>query len=147
MNKSQELPLGMILSRMTHEMFKVLRKRFEEEGETKLTIEQFGLLHMINREDNNVIQQMMAERMGKNKSTILRLINSLEKKELVRRASGIKDKRENYLMVTKKGQKVIEQYLKIEFGLIDELQQGLTVSDIEIFYKVVNQIKSNAEKL
>ena len=145
--KNKELPLGMIVGRMTHEMFRVLRKRFQEEEETKLTIEQFGLLHMINREDDNVIQQTMADRMGKNKSTILRLIDSLEKKELVRRASGVKDKRENYLMVTKKGQKVIEQYLTIEFELIDELQQGITVSDIETFYKVVNQIKSNAEKL
>jgi DNA-binding MarR family transcriptional regulator len=50
-------------------------------------------------------------------------------------------------MVTKKGQKVVEQYLEIEFGLIDELQQGISASNIEIFYKVVNQIKNNAEKL
>jgi MarR family transcriptional regulator for hemolysin len=137
----------MVVSRMTREMFRVLRKRFEEQGEIKLTIEQFGLLHMINREDDNVIQKTMAEKIGKNKSAVLRLIDSLEEKELVRRASGIKDRRKNYLMVTKKGERVIEQYLKIEFGLVDELQQSLTASDIDVFYKVVNQIRSKAEKL
>jgi MarR family transcriptional regulator, transcriptional regulator for hemolysin len=47
----------------------------------------------------------MADMIGKNKSTILRLINSLETKGLVRRVVDFKDRRKNYLMVTKKGEK------------------------------------------
>ena len=145
--KEQELPLGMIIGRMMHEMFRVLKKRTGEIAEIKLTIEQFGLLHAINMKNVDVIQQDMAEIMGKDKSAIYRVIDSLEEKELVRRVVDKNDRRKNFLMVTKKGEAVIEQYLEIEYKLINELEEGLSETDIETFYRVVNNIKNKAEKL
>ena len=145
--KKQELPLGMIVARMMHEMFKVLKKRTGEVAEIKLSIEQFGLLHAINMKNEDVIQQDMAEIMGKDKSSIYRVIDSLEEKELVRRVVDKNDRRKNFLMVTKKGEAVIEQYLEIEHSLIKELKEGLCKADIDTFYKVVNHIRSKAEKL
>ncbi len=50
-------------------------------------------------------------------------------------------------MVTELGHEVIRHYLDIEFKLLDELQQGLTESDQNTFYKVVRTIQGNAEKL
>ena len=146
MNK-QELPLGMIISRMMHEMFRVLKRRTFEIAEIKLTIEQFGLLHAINMKNEDVIQQDMADIMGKDKSAIYRVIDSLEEKELVRRVVDKNDRRKNFLMVTKKGETVIEQYLEIEFKLINELKEGLSKSDIDTFYRVVDHIRNRAEKL
>jgi MarR family transcriptional regulator, transcriptional regulator for hemolysin len=146
MNK-QELPLGMIVGRMMHSMFRVLKKRTGETAETKLTIEQFGLLHAINMKNEDVIQQDMADIMGKDKSAIYRVIDSLEEKELVRRVVDKNDRRKNFLMVTKKGEAVIEQYLEIEHTLINELEEGLSKSDIDTFYSVVDHIRKKAEKL
>jgi MarR family transcriptional regulator, transcriptional regulator for hemolysin len=146
MNKL-ELPLGMIIGRMMHEMFRVLKKRTGEIAEIKLTIEQFGLLHAINMKNEDVIQQDMAEIMGKDKSAIYRVIDSLEEKELVRRVVDKNDRRKNFLMVTKKGEAVIEQYLEIEYKLNKELEEGLNKSDIDAFYNVVNHFRNKAEKL
>ncbi|HNW98886.1 MAG TPA: MarR family transcriptional regulator [Bacteroidales bacterium] len=145
--EKKNIPLGMIICRMMHEMFRVLKKQAFEQTEIKLSLEQFGLLHTINMKSEDVIQNDMAKMMGRDKSSILRLIDSLEEKELVRRVVDKNDRRKNYLMVTKKGEKIIEQYLEIEFKLVKELQDGLSKSDIETFYKVINHIKSNAEKL
>jgi MarR family transcriptional regulator, transcriptional regulator for hemolysin len=145
--EKQELPLGMIVGRMMNEMFKVLKKRTGKIAETKLSIEQFGLLHAINMKNEDVIQQDMADIMGKDKSAIYRVIDSLEEKELVRRVVDRNDRRKNFLMVTKKGEAVIEQYLEIECKLINELQEGLCKSDIDTFYRVVNHIRNKAEKL
>jgi len=145
--EKQNLPLGMIVARMMHEMFRVLKKRTGEIAETKLTIEQFGLLHAINMKNEDVIQQDMADIMGKDKSSIYRVIDSLEEKELVRRVVDKNDRRKNLLMVTKKGEAVIEQYLEIEHKLIKELNKGLCKSDIDMFYSVVNHIRNKAEKL
>jgi DNA-binding MarR family transcriptional regulator len=151
MNKMErnkmELPLGMIVARMMNEMFRVLKKRTGEIAETKLTIEQFGLLHAINMKNEDVIQQDMANIMGKDKSAIYRVTDSLEEKELVRRVVDKNDRRKNFLMVTKKGEAVIEQYLEIEFKLIKELKEGLCNSDIEVFYNVINHIRNKAEKM
>jgi len=137
----------MIVGKMIHEVFRVFKKRTGEQSEIKLTIEQFGLLHAINMKEEDVIQQDMADIMGKDKSAILRIIDSLEEKELIRRVVDTNDRRKNYLMVTKKGERTIEQYMSINFKLIEELQQGLALSDVNTFYKVVNHIKSKAEQL
>jgi MarR family transcriptional regulator, transcriptional regulator for hemolysin len=145
--ETQNLPLGMIVGRMYKEMFRVLRKRTNESSDIKLTIDQFGLLHGISTILQEVVQQDMADILGKDKSSILRLIDSLEEQKLVKRVVDPNDRRRNFLVVTDLGHEVIKHYLKIEFQLLDELQKGLTESDLETFYKVVRTIQCNAEKL
>jgi MarR family transcriptional regulator for hemolysin len=70
----------------------------------------------------------------------------LETKELVRRVVDTKDRRKNYLMVTKKGEEIIKQYEHILKVMIEELQQGLNESELNTFYKVAAHFKSKAEK-
>jgi DNA-binding MarR family transcriptional regulator len=141
------LPLGMILTPMMHEMFRALKRRTGLQTDLKLTIEQFGFLVAIKEKKDEVIQKDMAEILGKDQSAILRTVDALQKKDLIRRVSGTNDRRKNFLMVTKKGERVIEQYLKIEFQLNEELFDGLTDSDLDAFYKVVEHIKRKAETL
>lgn len=137
------------VGKMMHAVYRVFKKRFEGQiqEEVKISIEQFSLLHAIRKESEEVIQKDMAEMMGKDKSAILRLIDSLEEKELVRRVVDTKDRRKNYLMVTKTGNRVLEQYMKIFYDLVEELQAGLDQSEIDTFHKVTGQIKTIAEKL
>ena len=134
----------MIVGKMMLEYFKVLKKRTGDQTDIILTIEQFGLLHALNQKDEDVIQKDMAEVMCKDKSAILRLIDTLEEKELVRRVVDLNDRRKNFLMVTKKGEKIIAQYLKIEKELTSEVKKGLTVEELATFYKVVSHIKEKA---
>ncbi len=146
--EKQSLPL-MELGRLMHEIFRVFKKRIsgQEIEEIRITTEQFGLLHAIGQKEEEVIQKDMAEMMGKDKSAILRLIDSLEEKELVRRVVDKNDRRKNYLMVTKLGERVIKQYMKIVFGMLEEVEQGISENDLDTFRTVVGQLKSNAEKL
>jgi len=129
------------------EMFHAIKKRIKGQAELKLkiTTEQFKLLHAIDQKKDEVIQKDMADMMGKNKSTILRLIDSLETKGLVKRVADTKDRRKNYLMVTKKGKEIIKQYECILKLIIEDLEQGLTVSELNTFYKVAAHFKSRAE--
>ncbi len=146
--ESQSISL-LELGKMMHEVFRVFKRRSEEQTqvEVKISTEQFGLLRAICIKEEDVIQKDMAEMMGKDKSAILRLIDSLEEKELVRRVVDLKDRRKNYLMVTKTGYRVIDQYMKIIQELMVEIQQGLPQSEIETFHKVIDHIKSNVKKL
>jgi len=128
-------------------MFRVLRKHFNEQTKEKLAIQQFGLLHSISCEGEDAIQKRMADKMGQDKSAILRLMNSLEDKKLIKRVVDPNDRRKNRLVVTRKGKRIVKECLEIEFNLVAILQEGLTQSEIKTFYKVVNKIKDNAEKL
>jgi MarR family transcriptional regulator, transcriptional regulator for hemolysin len=145
--EKQSSPFGMIVGKMLTQMLRALKKRTSEQTEAKLTIEQFGLLYAISKEKNEVIQTEMAEILGKDKSAILRMIDSLEKKELVRRVVDQNDRRKNHIMVSKKGERAIEQWLKIESILVDELLIGLDESDLKTFHKVSDHIRINADKI
>jgi len=96
--KKQNSPLDRALGNKITDMFRAIKKCLKDQAETKLKItrEQFQLLKAISEKGDEVIQKDMADIMGKDKSTILRLIDSLEAKELVRR-----------VIVTKTGARII----------------------------------------
>ncbi|HEX3009008.1 MAG TPA: MarR family transcriptional regulator [Bacteroidales bacterium] len=142
-----EKPLGMLIGKMMNEMFRIMRKRTGEQTEAKLTFDQFGLLYFINKEENEVIQKDVADVMCKDKSAILRMIDTLEEKELVRRVIDKDDRRKNRLMVTKKGKRTIEQSLQIEKELTNELLEGIDQSDLESFKRVINHIQEKAKQI
>jgi MarR family transcriptional regulator, transcriptional regulator for hemolysin len=146
MHKSN-VPLGLIVVRTLKSMFRVLEIRASEKTDMKLTMGQFGLLFSISEEKDEVILKDMAEKMGKDKSAILRMIDLLEKKELVRRVVDQNDRRKNQLLVTKKGERIICEFQEIELELNAELQEGLTEAEMQTFYKVVNHIKVKSDQL
>jgi len=143
----KRMPLGMVVGRMMHEMFRVLRIRASETSDVKLTGEQFGLLHVINLKNETCVQQDLANMMGKDKSAILRLIDSLEEKKLVVRVVDSSDRRKNCLHVTEFGKEIIQQYIEMEAAISKELTAGITETDMDTFYRVVSIIRANAEKL
>jgi DNA-binding MarR family transcriptional regulator len=143
----KKMPLGMVVGRMMHEMFRVLRKRASETSDVKLTGEQFGLLHVINLKNETCVQQDLANLMGKDKSAILRLIDSLQDKKLVTRVVDSTDRRKNCLHVTDLGKEVIQQYIDMEALISKELTAGISEADMDTFYRVISTIKTNAEQL
>jgi MarR family transcriptional regulator, transcriptional regulator for hemolysin len=145
--EKQDKPLGMVIGKMMKEVFSVLKKRVGEQNEVKLTISQFHFLRAISMENDEVIQKDMAEIMGKDKSAILRMIDCLEKKELVRRVVDLNDRRKNRLMVSKKGERALEQFKMVEVDLTNELMEGIDASEIEAFHRVIEHIRNKAKSL
>ncbi len=141
------VPLGMVVVGMLKSMFRVLETRATEQTDIKLTMAQFGLLFAISEEKEEVILKDLSEKMCKDKSAILRMIDLLEKKELVRRAVDQHDRRKNQLLVTKKGERLIAQFREIETTLNNEIQEGLLADDMQIFYKVTNHLKMKSDQL
>lgn len=145
--KTLKMPLGMIVVNMLKPMFCVLEMRAAKQTGLKLTMPQFVLLFKISEEKEEVTLKDMAEKLGKDKSAILRMIDLLEKKELVRRAVDQNDRRKNQLLVTKKGERLIAEFREIESELNSEHLEGLSDADMETFYKVANHIQIKSEQL
>lgn len=129
------------------EVFRVLKKRNAEQTQTNLTIEQFRLLYLLSKEEEEVNQKQIAELMGKDESAILRMIDCLESRDLVRRVVDQNDRRKNRLMVSKKGDRSIEQWLNVERELNKELLEGLEQSDIDAFFRVIDYMRNKAKDL
>ena len=145
--ETSNAPLGMVVVGMLKAMFRVLEIRANEQTGIKLTMGQFGLLFAIYEEKDEVILRDIAEKMGKDKSSILRMIDILQNKDLVCRVVDQNDRRKNKLFVTAKGEQLIADYRKIELKLNDELQEGLSIDDMKTFYKVVDHLKIESDKL
>ena len=145
--KTLKMPLRMIVVNMLKPMFCVLEMRAAKQTGLKLTMPQFVLLFKISEEKEEVTLKDMAEKLGKDKSAILRMIDLLEKKELVRRAVDQNDRRKNQLLVTKKGERLIAEFREIESELNSELLEGPSDADMETFYKVANHIQIKSEQL
>lgn len=110
-----------------------------------LTIEQFVLLQILNL-NGELIQQEISEIMGKDKSVVLRQINGLEKRKLVERNTDNKDKRKNVIRMTKGGRLLFKDLLKIQKEVSQELIEGISKHELDVFYKVVHSIRGNAIK-
>ena len=145
--ESLKMPLGMVVVKMLKPMFCVLEMRAARQTDIKLTVAQFALLFTICEEKEEVILKDMAEKLGKDKSSILRMIDLLEKKELVRRVVDQNDRRKNQLLVTKKGERLIAEFREVELELNCELLEGLSDADMQTFYKVMNHITVKADQL
>ncbi|HZK68679.1 MAG TPA: MarR family transcriptional regulator [Paludibacter sp.] len=145
--ETSKMPLGLVVVKMLKPMFCILEMRAAKQTDIKLTMPQFVLLFTISEEKEEVILKDMAEKLGKDKSAILRMIDLLEKKELLRRAVDQNDRRKNQLLVTKKWERLIAEFRNVEFELNCELLEGLSDADMQTFYKVVNHITVKANQL
>jgi MarR family transcriptional regulator, transcriptional regulator for hemolysin len=143
----KNMPLGMIFGRIMQDMFRVLRKRASESENIILTNEQFSLLHVINMRKGKSVQQDFANMLGKDKSAILRLIDSLENKGLVMRVADANDRRKNCLELTDAGKELNKRYMKMEEQISKELTGKISQSDMEAFYRVVLSIWKNIEEI
>lgn len=143
--EDKERPLGFAIGRTLAEYFRSLRKRIGETSDMRLSPEQLGLLYALSKEDEEVIQQKMAEKLGKDKSAVLRTIDSLKSKDLVRRIPSQNDRRKNQLFVTKKGEAVIKRFLEAEISFSREILEGLSEEQITTFYFVLAHIRMKSE--
>lgn len=121
----------------------VLKLQFAAEADVKLTIEEFILLNMIEMHTDQILQNI-AIATGKNKSVVMRMIDSLEQKGLARRTVNPDDRRENLLSITERGAEVLSQYKEIEKRVSAELLSGIPADKIACFFEVADAVSRKA---
>ena len=138
--------LGITVGKLRNKIFRLQRIHYTKQATMKMTVEEFILLNMI-CEKTNQISQSIAIATGKNKSVVMRMLDSLEKKGLIQRTVNPKDKRVNLLLITDLGEAVIKEYYQIEEQLTDDLLLDIPKEDVKVFYRVVEQINTRANQL
>ena len=124
-------------------LHRVLKLQFAAEADVKLTIEEFILLNMIKMHTDQILQNI-AIATGKNKSVVMRMIDSLEQKGLARRTVNPDDRRENLLSITERGAEVLSQYKEIEKRVSAELLSGIPADKIAYFFEVADAVSRKA---
>lgn len=126
-------------------LHRLLKQRYAAEAEVRLTVEEFILLNMIEAHTDQILQNI-AIATGKNKSVVMRMIDSLEQKGLVRRTVNPMDRRENLLSITDLGAGVLLQHQQIERRLSGELLEGIPPEKVASFLEVAETIAKRAKQ-
>lgn len=138
--------LGTTVGKLRNKLHRLMKQRYAAEAEVKLTVEEFILLNMIEAQTDQILQNI-AIATGKNKSVVMRMIDSLEEKGLAERTVNPEDRRENLLSITDKGAEVVTQYQAIEKRLSNDLLEGIPADEVATFFRVVDLITQRANRL
>ena len=118
-----------------------LQKNFRNAG-LEITIEQWSVLYHLWKEDC-LSQQELCNRTFRDKPSITRLIDNLEKQSLVRRLASKKDRRINLVCLTDAAKELQDVTLNIANQTMDEALAGVKKEDIEIVKQVLQRVYDN----
>jgi len=136
-----EKPLTYLLGQTFNLMRLKLKESFRENN-MDLSMEQYVMLNLISHKDN-LTQQDLSNHFQKDKSLILRHVNTLIEESYVDRETDKDDKRKKILILTSKGQEVLELLRKVAQKVSEDLLEGVTESEKEVFQKVIQKIQNN----
>jgi DNA-binding MarR family transcriptional regulator len=118
-----------------------LQKNFRAAG-LDITIEQWSILYHLWKEDC-LSQQELCNRTFRDKPSITRLIDNLEKQKLVKRISSAEDKRINLVCLTDGARELQEATLQIANETMDEALVGVSREQIEMVRNVLQMVYDN----
>lgn len=124
-------------------------KTFQDEMESlfqkagfKVTVEQFNILTHLWYQDG-LSQQRLAEIVGRDKTTVSRVLNNMIKGDLIRKVPG-SDKRERLVYLTEHGQSIQNQLVEISGQLYMKAILGIQDQNL---LKVINTLVKMSKNL
>ena len=108
----------------------------------RLTPEQFLLIDLLWNQ-GPMSQQQLADSMRKDKNSITKLVDALERKELLMRQRSKKDKRSNIIVLTEKAEKMKEDAKEAGISMLDHVLDGISEEELRGFLSTLNKISEN----
>jgi DNA-binding MarR family transcriptional regulator len=118
-----------------------LQKKFNTAG-VNLTIEQWSVLYQLWKEDGKS-QQELCNATFRDKPSITRLIDNLEKLNLVNRVSDEKDRRINKVYLTRQALKLQEDTMQLAEETLNEALEGVPPEQVDMCKEVLQKVYDN----
>jgi len=118
-----------------------LQKNFKD-AEIEITIEQWSVLYHLWKEDGQS-QQQLCEATFRDKPSITRLVDNLEKSKLVKRVASKNDRRSNLIFLTKEAKNLEQKTMDVANRTLNEALEGVTNGQIEIAKEVLQKVYDN----
>jgi DNA-binding MarR family transcriptional regulator len=118
-----------------------VQKSFSSAG-YRITVEQWLLLVNLRNRDGQLHQEL-ADNTYKDKTTVTRLLNGLEKKGLIERAAGTADRRQKRISITGKGKEMLKALGPLALETQSLSLQGIDRGELEICRNVLLKVYGN----
>jgi DNA-binding MarR family transcriptional regulator len=120
-----------------------LQKKFKGAG-LNLTIEQWSVLYQLWKHDGTS-QQELCNRTFPDKPSITRLVDNLEKLQLVKRVPSESDRRINLVFLTKQGLKLEEQSMVLAEETLNEALTGISENNVNLCKEILQKVYDNVK--
>jgi DNA-binding MarR family transcriptional regulator len=118
-----------------------MQKNFRQAG-LEITIEQWSILYHLWKEDC-LSQQELCNRTFRDKPSTTRLIDNLEKLQLVNRTASKTDKRINLICLTDTARELQQRTIDLANQTMDEALVDITKDEIETVKRVFQKVYDN----
>ena len=134
----QQLVFAILNGKVSTAINRKLYRNFRQNG-IDITPEQWTILLALWEKDG-VPQQELCNETFKDKPSMTRLIDNMERQHLVVRISDKNDRRTNLIHLTKTGRELEGRAFKIANITLEEALSGLTTDELKIAQEVLKKI-------
>ncbi|MDR6549162.1 MarR family transcriptional regulator [Paenibacillus qinlingensis] len=134
---SRLLPIGFAMGVTHRKLTALFQQRLHAHG---ITPEQWSTLNQIDRAQG-LIQREIAERTGKDKPTTTRILDHLEKKGLIYKKAGDRDRRSFLVYSTELGQDLIRVTTPIEDSVTADVKACISEAEYDIMMELLLRIQ------
>ena len=115
-----------------------------QENGINITPEQYLVLDIL-WEKQSLSQQNIADIIQKDKNSVTKIIDSLEKKNLVRRVMDKNDRRINKIELTDEALALEKITTEVAINFMNDVVNNIDTKDLDTFVNVMRQLKNNLE--
>lgn len=123
----------------------LVQSAFQQQG-LDLSKEQWSVLKRLRVNDGQP-QNDLAFITHRDKTSMTRLVNTMESKDLVVRKTDPVDRRVNRIYLTAYGKEVIDKVIPIMYNLIPKVQETLSQEELDTLIRTLQKIKGKIEEL
>lgn len=110
--------------------------------EVPLTPEQFILIDLLWNQ-GSMSQQQLADQMQKDKNSVTKLVDALERKGFVVREQNRQDRRSNTLVLTEKAEGLKHGAKQKGISILDEMLVGISEEELRSFLVTLHKLNRN----
>ena len=107
-----------------------------------LTPEQFLLIDLLWNQ-GPMSQQQLADQMQKDKNSVTKLVDAIERKGFVMRQQNASDRRSNTLVLTEKALELRDHAKQKGISILDEMLEGISEAELRSFLSTLNKLNVN----
>lgn len=113
-------------------------------GGFRLSPEQFLVMDTL-WDEGVLSQQQIADITMRDKNSIVKLIDGLEKKKLVRRVPNPNDRRQNLIEVTERSKAIRDKVNALALQSVSEIVDDIPAQNLKIFVKTLSDMEKNID--
>ena len=144
----EQIHVGQQIHKMDRTISKLLETRVKDEGLDEATLMHGWILrYLYEHQEQDIYQKDIEKYFGICRSAVTNIIQALEKKGQVYRASVETDARLKKVMLTEKGKLSHEKLGEIFQKMDADLEEGISEEESQAFMNVINKVYCNIEKM